>query len=145
MSISILDEITRRDAIVGEVASHFLYYKEFRTAEELSALHAAGGDEWGDLLDGAIRAARPLVDEDGTWTHTVIGYDGEQSAIETIDLPLIIEAAATARALRAMQQEGLHTPVRAMGEVSRQYRAALDRANAEVLREVLAAERGLID
>lgn len=138
--MSILDEITRRDAVVTEIAAHFLY-RGVPSAEELDAAHKAAGDEWDDLLDDIIRAARPLVTEEGTWTRTVIGYDGEQTAVETIDLPLITEAAATARALLAMRHDGLHTPVRAMGEASRQYRAALDHANAEAL----AAEHGLID
>ena len=150
--MSIIDEITRRDAIITEIAHYYLSLalrskgkRPIPSPDELTAAHAQGGEAWEGILARATRTARPLVNEDGTWTHLVIGDQGEEVVVEAIGLDMLIEASATATAMLGLSRDGHHALTRAAIETSRQYRAVLDRRNAEVLREALAAERGLTD
>lgn len=139
-----MPSMDRRDAIQLAMSTHLIYQAHrdpnaVPTEEELTNLHAEAGEAWEDLLDDLVRAAHPLVSEDGTWNRVL----DDQDVVEHVSLDDVLAAARYAKIQVEAAAAGDYALGRAVSDALRAASSEILTASAEVLRQAIAAERGL--
>ena len=139
-----MTSMDRRDAIQLAMSTHLIYQAHrdpsaVPTEEELTNLHAEAGETWEDLLDALVRAAHPLVSEDGTWNRVL----DDQDVVEHVSLDDVLAAARYAKIQVEAAAAGDYALGRAVSDALRAASSEILTASAEVLRQAIAAERGL--
>ena len=139
-----MTSMDRRDAIQLAMSTHLIYQAHrdpsaVPTEEELTNLHAEAGEAWEDLLDALVRAAHPLVSEDGTWNRVL----DDQVIVEHVSLDDVLAAARYAKIQVEAAAAGDYALGRAVSDALRAASSEILTASAEVLRQAIAAERGL--
>lgn len=142
----------RIDAIHLAMASGALYHYSkgnrrpvcLPSEDAIRELAARGGEEWRGMRDRMVRAARPLVTEDGEWSHEMIYPHGEiRRVVEVIGVDDVIAAAQLAQRMDDARRAGNHALVRAALDAVTAHVREVEAEAAEVLHDTLAAERGL--
>ena len=137
-----MPSMDRRDAIQLAMSTHLIYQAHrdpsaVPTEEELTNnLHT---EAWEDLLDALVRAAHPLVSEDGTWNRVL----DDQVIVEHVSLDDVLAAARYAKIQVEAAAAGDYALGRAVSDALRAASSEILTASAEVLRQAIAAERGL--
>jgi len=131
----------RRDAIQLAMSAHLIYQARrdpsaVPTEEELTNLHT---EAWEDLLDALVRAAHPLVSEDGTWNRVL----DDQVIVEHVSLDDVLAAARYAKIQVEAAAAGDYALGRAVSDALHAASSEILTASAEILRQAIAAERGL--
>ena len=136
-----MPSMDRRDAIQLAMSTHLIYQAHrdpsaVPTEEELTNLHT---EAWEDLLDALVRAAHPLVSEDGTWNRVL----DDQVIVEHVSLDDVLAAARYAKIQVEAAAAGDYALGRAVSDALRAASSEILTASAEILRQAIAAERGL--
>ena len=136
-----MPSMDRRDAIQLAMSTYLIYQARrdpsaVPTEEELTNLHT---EAWEDLLDALVRTAHPLVSEDGTWNRVL----DDQVIVEHVSLDDVLAAARYAKIQVEAAAAGDYALGRAVSDALRAASSEILTASAEVLRQAIAAERGL--
>lgn len=135
--MTIMDEISRRDAIVIAMTQHIAMIAGMRLSRCLTPVGFArlGPEDREDLIDSLIRAAFPLTDEEGRWRD-------ESGAVQVIGLAEILEAIRTARVWIDMADHRRYASMRAAGAALKAYEAEMMHQASLALIEASAVEHG---